>query len=179
MQKSTLIISREIKHKDRKNLWQTNLIIAFISVILLVFYKRMTLPWRLTECKTPMYLEEKYYRSFIYGNSARTKLISVFPPLRCSHLHHGFCQISNSSQFGPEKIFSFHSWGCCANKTLFYEAGKLCPGHHCRCEIERAPKSFSYGHRNSSSDTMLSVIAITLTTDLIESLEVLADWGWN
>lgn len=177
MQKSTLIISRETKHIDRKNLWQTNLIITFTSVILLVFYKMMTIRWRFTGGKTPTYLKEKYHRSFIYGNSARTKLKSLFPPLKCSHLQPGFCQIHNSSQFGPEKTFSFCSWGYCANKTLFFKAGKLCRGHQCRCETQRALKSFSYGSRSSSSDTMLPVITIVLTTDLTESLEILGRLG--
>lgn len=137
----------------------------------------MTIRWRFTGGKTPTYLKEKYHRSFIYGNSARTKLKSLFPPLKCSHLQPGFCQIHNSSQFGPEKTFSFCSWGYCANKTLFFKAGKLCCGHQCRCETQRALKSFSYGSRSSSSDTMLPVITIILTTDLTESLEILGRLG--
>lgn len=80
MQKSTLIISRETKHEDKKKtLWQTNLIIAFLSVILLVSYKLMALHCRPREGKTPMDLKEKCYRSSVYKNLCQNNMKITFP----------------------------------------------------------------------------------------------------
>lgn len=124
-----------------------------------------------------MDLKEKCYRSSVYKNYARTIWKSLFPPLKCSHLQHGICQIFNSSHLGPEKTFPFHSWDYCANKTLLYKEGTLCPLYQCRCEIEREPKSSSYGRGSSSSDTELPTITIILPTDLIASLKVAGGLG--
>lgn len=78
---------------------------------------------------------------------------------------------------GPEKTFPFHGWDYCANKTLLYKEGTLCPLHQCSCEIERESKSFSYRSGRSSSDTWLPTITTILPTDLIASVMVLGGLG--
>lgn len=148
--KSQLWLSQEKWSRRTKSKPLTNkLIRAFLSV---GFTNRWSCTIGLEKAKTPMDLKEKCYRSSVYKNHARAIWKSLFPPLKCSHLQHGICQIFNSSKLGPEKTFAFHSWDYCANKTLLHKVGTLCPLHLCRCETEREPKSFSSGNGSCSSD---------------------------
>lgn len=154
--KSQLWLSQEKwNRRTKENLWQTNFIIAFLSVGFTNWWSCTT---GLEKAETPRDLKEKCYRSSVYKNHARTIWKSLFPPLKCSHLQHGICQIFNSSQLGPEKTFPFHSWDYCANKKLLYKVGTLCPLHLCRCAAEREPKSFSSGNGSCSSDMGLPLL---------------------
>lgn len=80
MQKPTLIISRETKHKDeKKDLWQTNLIIAFLSVILSVFYKLMALHCRPREGKNSHGSQREMLYKFSLQELCQNNMKITFP----------------------------------------------------------------------------------------------------